>query len=286
MRIKQNRWVKFMFDPDDEGGVSSGDEVDTSSALDADLPGGDDEVDDGEGSPDDEGDGTPSPQPTFDPKLLAAEFGSVLKDSLKDIVPKPAAKPPMTAEERDKILGKLNLDDNFLARFSNLETQKEALAELHDGIVRYADGLSQVRQVQLKKEMETMFEERFAPVVTYYQQQQAEAQIGRFGKTVPQLADPKLRPLILAVGKQLTEAGQSFKTEKEMFAAIAKGCEAVIKTTNPEFKLNLAAKAAKSSNPNALPSVSSGAGGGVGTGKTAAKKNDGTPKGLALSFLG
>lgn len=284
MKLKQNPWVKFMFDPEDEGGT--GVEIDTSAALDADLPGNEEEVETDSTTEVDEPEVVPAAPSGFDPRLLAEQFGGVLKETLKDLVPKEPAKPPMTPEERDKILGKLNLTPEFLAKLNNMDTQKEALVELHDGIVRYADGLSQVRQVALRREMETMFEERFGPVHAHYQQQQAEQQISRFGKAAPQLSDPKLRPLILAVGKQLTETGQTFKTEAEMFTAIAKGCEAVIKTTNPEFKLNVAAKAAKSSNPNALPAVSSGAGGGGGTGKQTVKKNDGTPKGIALAHLG
>lgn len=279
MKHVNNPYIQqFHSAPDDQGGGGEG-ESPEDMLLEDESTGNETPAPDDDVAP-----VAPSPGVTLDPAALAKEFGGVLKDTLKEHLPAKETK-QMTPEERDKLLQKLNLDDNFFAKFNNVDTQKEAMRELHDGIARYADNLTQVRIGHLEKKLLDLMDERYSPMAQYFQEQQATAQLDRFGKFAPQLSNPALRGMIAAVGQQLVAAGKTYKTEQEMFADIAKGCEAAIQVNHPDFKLNLAARAAKPGNPNALPKTSSGAGGGAGSGTGTGKQSDGTPKSYALAHL-
>lgn len=278
--MKRNKYLNlFLNPPDEESGDGEGDENPTAvDILNDETEATDEVVDESEETE------IETPPPAFDHKALAAEFGNVLRETIKKggDDEESETKKPLTDEERDKLLGKLNIDDAFIARLDNIETRGAALKELHDGMVKYADAIGQVRIAQVKKELVEAFRNELNPIVQAHAQQQAEAQMSRFSGTYKQLGNPKLRPLIHSVASQLASAGQTFKTESQMFAAIAKGVEAVIQTHNPGFKLTAASAAKTTSNPNSLPNTSSGAGGGAGKG-SGGDKNAGKP--LAVRLL-
>jgi hypothetical protein len=69
------------------------------------------------------------------------------------------------------------------------------------------------------------------------QTQEARAGESRFRNKFPELAHDNMRPLLFAVSQNLLAQNLPFRSEEELFSAIAAGVEAVIRVNNPEFKL-------------------------------------------------
>jgi hypothetical protein len=219
--------------------------------------------------------GEPKPE-GFDPSKFAKEFGQTVAESLKGVAA-PAA-PPMTKEEASKILNVWNPDDAWYARYDNLETRKDAVAEMRDGLIRQADTIAQLR---MQEELQKLRDE-YAPQMTMIEEQHNAQREQRFHGTFPQLKNPGLQPLISAVTEDLIKQGKSFTSESEMFKAVADGVAAVIKVTNPEFTLETAGSSPASDgrNNNQIPVTTPGAGGGTGR-STSAPKGP-TKRGLAV----
>ena len=166
-------------------------------------------------------------QPTVDARQLATEFGNVIGQHFK---------PPqkeVSVEEAKRLLNVWEPTKEWLAKYDNLETRDAAIAEQRDGLIRQADTIMRYRMSEMQQQME----ERYAPVVQYMQQQEARAGEWRFTQSFPQLAHEGLRPLLFSVSQNLLSQGVRFRDERELFTAIARGVEAVIKVSNPTFSL-------------------------------------------------
>lgn len=218
------------------------------------------------------------PAPTFDTKALATEFGTVLRETLGQGQPPVQEEKPLTPEEAKKLLNFYEIDDELLKDFGDIEKQKSALERYRDGVVKQMDTMVQMR---LQQELAKL-REQYDPVVTSWQQEQVRRSEERFNAKYEELAKPELRPLLEAVSTSLTKAGVKYKNEDEAFEALAKGVEAVMQQTNPQFKLKAASAPSqnKPKSSSSLPVTTPGGGGGGGG---SAKPTGG---GGALSILG
>ena len=216
------------------------------------------------------------PTTTVDAKALAKEFGEVIGERFQ--APKEKEEKPLTQEESEKLLNVWKPTKEWIAKFGNLETQEEAIKEMRDGMVKHTDTISQYRLREQRQELEKKFE----PVLQYIQEVKERETKERFDKTYPQLADPALGPLLESVTTKLKETGKKYSDEKLLFDDIAKGVEAVVKVTNPEFKLSTgstpAEKKPRSQTSGGIPVTTPGAGGGSAAKTTTTNK----PRGLAI----
>ena len=205
--------------------------------------------------------------PGFDPSAFAKEFGASVAESLKTVT-KP--EPQMTKEEAAKLLNVWNPDDAWYASYDNLDTRKDAIASMRDGLIRQADTIAQLR---MQEEFAKLREE-YAPKMSLIEEQTNRQREERFHGTYPQLKNPGLQPLISAVTENLVKEGKTFTSESEMFKAVANGVAAVIKVTNPEFNIEETAGSIPANtgrNNNQIPVTTPGAGGGTGRSTGAAK---------------
>ena len=198
----------------------------------------------------------------IDLDALAAKFG----DQIKGAMPKPAtpAAPPMTPEEAKKLLNIWEADDDFIQKFGNMDTQKEAFARLRDGLTKQQVTIMQ----HMMQEQQQQMESRYAPLLEAHARQSEERVINDFHAEYPTLAKPELAPLIAAVSSGL--AGKSFANQKEGFAALAKGVEAVIRSHNPDFTLTATNEVAKPQGGQRVRAVGSSSGSGAGGGSQGA----------------
>ena len=130
-------------------------------------------------------------------------------------------------------------------------------------------------------------QQTYGPAVQYMQTQEARAGEWRFKQAFPDLAHEELRPLLYAVSQNLVQQRIPFRDERELFHAIATGVEAVIKITNPEFKLGATGDGAggvprqmtnNGRSAGGIPVTTPGSGGGGGPKGPAPPK----PRGLAI----
>lgn len=218
--------------------------------------------------------------PTVDARQLATEFGNVIGQHFK------APPKEITVEEAKRLLNVWEPTKEWLARYDNLETRDQAIAEQRDGLIRQADTIMRYRM----NEMQQAMEQRYGPVIGYMQQQEAAAGEHRFSQAYPQLNHPGMRPLLFSVAQSILHSGTRFSGERELFTAIARGVESVIKVSNPQFSLesngaNGQGAAAPAGTrrtghtPGAIPVTTPGSGGGGG-----GQKGTGPPKprGLAI----
>ena len=213
-----------------------------------------------------------APAPVFDPKALAQELGSVIKQSM----PQPE-KPKMTPEEAKQLLRVWEPTDDFLEEFGNIEKQKDAFIKMRDGLIRQADTIVQMRLQELHQQVQTQLE----PALSYVEQQRVEVAMNKFNSKYPALADPKVRPVMDAVATKLQ--GQKFSSQDEMFDALAKGVEATIKQFNPGFTLGDQQKQKAQTSSGGIAVTSPGGGGGGGGQGSASTSSKGNK---ALSILG
>jgi hypothetical protein len=215
------------------------------------------------------------PSPSFvDARQLASEFGHVIGQHFQ---PPPKE---MSVEEAKKLLNVWEPTQDWQNKYDNLETRAQALAEQRDGLIKQADTIMRYRM----QEMQSAMEQRYAPVVQYMQQQEAAAGEGRFAQTFPQLNHPGLRPLLFSVAQSMLASGARFGSERELFTAIARGVESVIKVSNPQFNLGNSNNGGvvQSQQPRgragSIPVTTPGGGGGGGVKGAAPPK----PRGLAI----
>lgn len=216
-------------------------------------------------------------QPTVDAKQLATEFGNVIGQHFKP----PQEK--LSVEEAKRLLNVWEPTAEWLAKYDNLETRNQAIAEQRDGLIRQADTIMQYRMGEMQRAMEA----RYAPVVQFMQMQEARSGEQRFAQTFPELAHDGLRPLLFSVAQSMLAQGVRFNSERELFTAIAKGVEAVIKVSNPQFSLGSngngggAVPQSKRTGPvaGAIPVTSPGSGGGGG------QKGAGPPKSRGMAVF-
>ena len=204
--------------------------------------------------------------------MTADDIATAVRAAMPQPVTAVPAKPQMTQAEINKLLKKFEVDDAFIERFDNISTKKAAMQELFDRAADHAEARAQVHTYGEVSRVE----QTFAPRLAAFEQFQAEQREARFNARYPELANPALRPLIGAVAQQAL-ATQKFADENAAFESIAKGAERLIQTNAPTFKLKASAKT--TSNPNELPTVSSGSGGGGGQAAPVARKG---PPGIDL----
>ena len=229
-----------------------------------------------------EGEGQGQAQPAapaaavIDARAFANEFGQVIGQHFQ---PPPKE---MTAEEAKRLLNVWEPTKEWLAKYDNLETRDQAIAEQRDGLIRQSDTITQYRMREMMGQMQQMY----GPVVQHMQAEQARAGEARFKEAYPDLAADGLRPLMFAVSQNLLAQRIPFQSEHELFTAIARGVEAVIKVSNPDFKLNggnrgvvpnVRRKSGPPS-PGGIPVTTPGSGGGGGTKGPGPAK----PRGMAI----
>ena len=128
-----------------------------------------------------------APISVVDAKQLANEFGNVLGQQFKP------QQPPMSAEQAKRLLNFWEPTPEWLAKYDNLETRQQAIAEQRDGLIRQADTIMQFRM----REMMDQIQQTYGPVVQHMQQVEARNGEQRFNQVYPQLAYPGLRPCCL-----------------------------------------------------------------------------------------
>lgn len=218
----------------------------------------------------------PEAKPMVDARQLASEFGQVIGQHFQ---PPPKE---MTAEEAKRLLNVWEPSKEWLAKYDNLETRDQAIAEQRDGLIRQADTITQYRMREMMQEMQ----QTYGPAVQYMQKAEAQAGEARFKGMFPELAQDGVRPLLFAVSQNLLAQRIPFRSEHELFTAIAKGVEAVIKVSNPQFKLSngngggAVPGTARKTGPAAggIPVTTPGSGGGGGPKGVGPPK----PRGLAI----
>lgn len=270
-----NSWKPQVFfnTPDDgDGGGSAG----APSAVDLLDDGGNANAGDGGGG--DGGDGAAPPsKPFVDADELAAKFAQHLGQHFKPPqIDEPKQK--LSPEEARKLLNVWEPDDKWYQDFDNLDTRKAAVGAMRDGMFKQFDTIMQAR---IKEAVEQLGG-RLAPIETHYNRAESEAMRGRFSKSYPELAGEELFPIIQAVGQQLQASGARFKTEKEMFDAVATGVAATVQKFNPGFKLGGTPKT-KPGSGRSMSTTSSGGGGGGGGG---GGSSDVSGKPRAVTLLG
>lgn len=207
--------------------------------------------------------------PTTPPAQLSAEdIARIVGSSVAASIPKPTAPtpPPMTKEEAAKMLNVMGIDDDFLAKFDNMETRKAMLERFRDGVVLNADTVAQIRIQQAIEAIEKKYEERFGPLESHFTKAQEEQVKQSFVTKYPGLADPKHEMILTAVANHLKASGATYKTQDEFFTALATGSEKVLKQYDPNFNLAASANVNNKTKPNgarnALPTTTPGGGGG------------------------
>lgn len=219
---------------------------------------------------------------SFDASKFAKEFGDTLGTTLKPILEQARPQEPeMTPEEARRILNVWEPDEQWYARYDNLETRTEAVNEMRDGLIRQADTIAQFRM----KEMVDQLRGEVMPHLQQSAQVANQQREERFKVTYPQLKEPALQPLIKAVAQDFVDRQQTFQSEGELFKALAGGVEAVLKVNNPEFKLETVtsqngSETTQGRSPRSLPVTSPGGGGGTGRREGGPKPEK--PRGLAI----
>lgn len=209
----------------------------------------------------------PAPQTlSIDP----TQFAAAMKAAGFNQQPAKIEQRQYTAEEAKKLLNVWEPDDTFVAKFGNIETQKVAMAEFRDNVIKQAVTIQQM----LLAEQHEKWQAQFAPVQQQMEQQQAVAREGRFNTMFPAIATPAFRPLTTAVIEGLAREGRlNNLDETAAFKLVGSTLEALVKQTNPSFSLSAGGStpaAAKQNNSNALRASSSGSGGGgAGSGQAA-----------------
>jgi hypothetical protein len=215
-----------------------------------------------------------APGPTVDAEQLAQKFGQVIGQHFR---------PPqreMTVEEAKKLMSVWEPTKEWLAKYDNLETREQAIAEQRDGLIRQTDTLMRYRMQEMMQQME----QQYAPALEMVRQQEARAGEWRFAQAFPQLNRQELRPLLFSVAQSYLANGSRFNSERELFTAIARGVESVIKVSNPQFSLESNGTTGAvpqgrrtGHTAGALPVTTPGAGGGGMRGPGPPK-----PRGLAI----
>lgn len=219
--------------------------------------------------------------PAFDPKALGAAFAEGIKNS--GLVQPPTATPPpqMTAEQAAKLLNIPQFTDDWMKRFGNVETQKQAFEELRDGLLRSMVTVQQMREQELQRNWESQFQ----PIAQQFQQAQAEQRWNNFKSAYPDIGKDELKPLVGAVVDSLAKSNKlTAGDDQGNFKTIAEGVAAAIRAVNPSFKLSPGGSTPNGGQTNNGLRASSVGSGGGGGGK-AADDNKGGNKSTLAKYL-
>ena len=209
----------------------------------------------------------PTPEPktnVVDAAALAKEFGNQIAGVLGNQQQQQGQpKRDLSPEEIKKLLKVWEPSDDWLKKFGNLETQKDAILEMRDGLLQQFDTIGQMRL----QETVSGLEGKFSPALEYVTKAEQRERDQRLAEKYEFLGKKEIKPLVAAITSQIEKSGQKFANEDEHFDAIAKSVEAVVKSTNPEFSLAAATTEKKQNNNSqrsGLPVTTHGAGGGGG----------------------
>ena len=221
-------------------------------------------------------------QVTLDPKAFADAIKAAGLGAQAPAVTQPEPNKPLTPEQLAEARKALNFwepDDAFFTEFNNMETQKQAFMKLRDGLTQQ---LATMMQAYVQDQKGQIIQQ-VHPALAFVQQHEERQRMEAFDGKYPDLAKPELRPLMNFAADQLRKQGKTYNSQDELFADVAEGMAAVIRTQNPEFKLSAGgSNPPKKPNPNAIkPAPSGGGGGGGGNANTEAAS--GVP--LAVKFL-
>lgn len=250
-------------------GASAGDlEVQRQNELEQEEN-GDKSGEDKSGKKPDEKKSEETPTTVVDAAELAKQFGGVIGELFKKTEePAPGKKKfdELSQEEREKLIDLWEPTKDWQTKYDNLETREEALKEMRNGITKSAATISKLRTDELREELNGTLEETRA----FMRDMQNQAAEKRLAEAYPDLGKPELQPIVTAVSRNIVEKGLKFKTEGELFTALAGGVEAVIRAGGAKnFKLSSGSnpgnnKPKAKQNPNAIPVTTPGAGGQAG----------------------
>lgn len=211
-------------------------------------------------------------------KALAELAGHV-----KSLAPAPKGdeKPKMTPEEEAKYWGVYNPTQSrpdFFKKFFNLgddaddltlKERQELFADMQRGLT--VQSLTGARNMMLQMRQE--LEQQYAPLMEFYQQQQAKEIRETFNTKYPALSDPKFQGLLAAKAAALQ--GQNFSSREDYFKVLAESTAKDIKALVPDFDLGAAPVQPTKSSGTAprTPRTSVGGSGGAngGAARTPAK---------------
>lgn len=224
---------------------------------------------------------TEKPDHGFDHEALAKHLEPVLAKLVPARTEPKQEEKKWTPEEAKKMLNIFEPDDEFVSKLNNVETAKEAITILRDALTK--QNITIVKMMM--EERFGQFDGKINPLLQAHQEAQAKAVQDKFDSAYPQIADPAYKPILTAVLTSLAQSGQKFDSQEKLFAAAAKGVEAVIQKHDANFKITGAkAPTTKPGNPNALPVARPGAAKGGGGQKA---ENTGTQtKNVVLDVLG
>lgn len=146
----------------------------------------------------------------------------------------------------------------FFQKFNNMDTQADAFREFHEA---FTTQIATMMQAYFGQQAGAL-QQQFSPALGFIQQHQEQQLQARFDAAYEQLSKPELQPMRDYAIQRLAASGKVYKTEPEMFKALAEEMSNVIRAVNPEFKLTAGSSPAKP-NPNAIkPAAKRGASGG------------------------
>lgn len=285
---KKNKYGGMIFlEPDDAGGGGGGDAPDSASADPWELPS------DASDAPDTtehpaaraQTSNTPPAIATIDPKAFEAfgkSFGETFAKTQQAATPPAPPTPEQIAEAR-KALKFMDIDDNFLKEFGNIETQKQAFEKFRDGITQHIITVMNHLRGNDRTELEKMFNEGLTPVRSLLEERQNAERQQKFTGRFPQFASPEASPMIeFAISQLASKEAFKGKSESESFKLVADFLATQAKSFNPNFVLE-DTEANGSSQPsrkgNSIPVTSRGS----GASRTAQPSAD--KKGWALTHM-
>lgn len=226
----------------------------------------------------------PAPQQvTLDPKAFADAIKAAGLGAQAPSAPVQPANVPLTPEQIAEARKALNFwepDDAFFTEFNNMETQKQAMQKMRDGLTQQFATMMQA----YFQDQRGQILQQVNPALAFVQQHEERQRMEAFDGKYPDLAKPELRPLMNFAADQLRKQGKTYDDQDALFADVAEGMAAVIRTQNPEFKLSApgSSPGKTKTNPNAIKPAPSGGGGGGG-GNANTDTASGVP--LAVKFL-
>lgn len=201
-------------------------------------------------SPNPSGTGTPPPasQPgTAGPALhlsreeLEQLTTAAAKAAATAVAPKPAATPQrqITPEERDNLLRRYKVSKDYLVKLGYAEptdAQIAAYQEMSDKTAEHAYTMAELAFQHKLQEMQQMMEQRFAPFQAYLQQQEYEQHKTQFFSKYPGLAGQD--QLCGTIAESLLRDPRVANMQADqVYEAIAKNAELILKQVNPNFSL-------------------------------------------------
>jgi len=220
---------------------------------------------------------TPTTQTTPEPVSVPVVYSpDALVEALKKAFPTQAApvQPAKvyTPEEINKALNVWEPDSEWIARYTNPETQVAALREMRDGMAKQTLTMANV----LMQEELGKFQSQLQPVAEAQRENSVKQWRSDFDTSYPQLADPKFEPALKLITDSLKAQNFVPASKEHAFQTIAVAAEKLISGMDPAFKLDVPKTTGKTKTimPK-LPTTTAGGGGGAGGKPQAAKSATG-----------